>query len=318
MGVTTVLVLLWGVVGALQVDTADQEWERPIAKVVKMLKDMTAQLQKEADTDAEMYEQMACWCETGGKAKELAIKTGDQRVKDLGAAIEEYAAKSEQLKADIETLNGDVEEKTNALQEATGIRDKELAEYNAEEKDMIQSITSLKGAVTVMSKAHGESALLQVKDLLRHQSKKYRHVFGESLSDKQRHAVMSLIQERSTSLNLARTPASGEIFGILKQMKESFETNLATSKKEEEQAASDFAQMKEAKTKELAAANDQIEAKTVQLGDTEEKFAQSTLDKKKTLRLHWLLIRNSSLICSPNVPQPTRSTRLASRCALKR
>jgi len=282
MGVTTVLVVLCGSVGALTVDTADKEWERPIAKVVKMLKDMTATLQKEADTDAEMYAEMACWCETGGKSKELAIKTGEQRVKDLGAAIEEYSAKSEQLTADIETLTADVEEKETALQEATGIRDKELAEFNAEEKDMIQSITSLKGAVTVMSKAHGESALLQVKDLLRHQSKKYRRVLGESLSDKQRHAVMSLIQERSSSLSLSRTPASGEIFGILKQMKESFETNMATSKKEEEQAASDFAQMKAAKTKEIAAANDQIESKKVQLGDTEEKYALSVTDKKDT------------------------------------
>jgi len=276
------LVFLLGSIAALKVDNADREWERPIAKVVKMLKDMTAQLQKEADTDAEMYEQMACWCETGGKAKEFAIKTGEQRVKDLGAAIEEYAAKSEQLKSDIEGLNADVEEKTTALQEATGIRDKELAEFNAEEKDMIQSITSLKGAVTVMSKAHGESALLQVKDILRHQSKRYRHMFGQSLSDKQRHAVMSLIQERSTSLSLARTPASGEIFGILKQMKESFETNMANSKKDEEQAAADYAQLKEAKTKEIAAANSQIESKTVNLGDTEEKFALSTQDKKDT------------------------------------
>merc|ERR1719217_696769 len=147
---------------------------------------------------------------------------------------------------------------------------------------MIQSITSLKGAVVVMSKAHGESALLQVKDLLRHQSKKYRRVFGESLSDKQRHTVMSLIQEHSTSLSLARTPASGEIFGILKQMKESFETNMANSKKDEEQAAADYAQLKEAKTKEIAAANSQIESKTVNLGDTEEKYAMSTQDKKDT------------------------------------
>jgi len=282
MGVTAVLVLLLGSAVALTVDNTDQQWERPIAKVVKMLKDMTAQLQKEADADAEMYEQMACWCETGGKAKELSIKTGEQRVKDLAAAIDEYSAKSVQLKSDIEGLTADVEEKETALQEATGIRDKELAEFNAEEKDMIQSITSLKGAVVVMSKAHGESALLQVKDLLRRTHNKYRRVMGEALSDKQRHAVMSLIQERSSALSLSRTPASGEIFGILKQMKEQFETSLATSKKEEAQAASDFTQMKEAKTKEIAAANDQIESKTVNLGDTEEKFAMSTQDKKDT------------------------------------
>jgi hypothetical protein len=146
-----------------------------------------------------------------------------------------------------------------------------LAEFNAEEKDMIQSITSLKGAVITLSKAHGESALLQVKELLKHQSKKY-------------HQFFSLIQQKtsSTALSTEHTPASGEIYGILKQMKEQFETSLATSKKEEETAATEYVQMKEAKTAELAAANGQIESKTVELGDTEEKFALSTTDKKDT------------------------------------
>merc|ERR1719409_2655399 len=139
---------------SLLVDNTNQE--RPIAKVIRMLKDMEGQLKKEADTDAEMYEQMQCWCETGAKAKELAIKTQTQSIADLGAAISEYSAKADQLRSDIEGLEADVAAKEAALQQATSIRDKELAEFNAEEKDMIQSITSLKGAVITLSKAHGE------------------------------------------------------------------------------------------------------------------------------------------------------------------
>merc|ERR1719316_2474698 len=170
-----------------------------------------------------MYEQMACRCETGGKAKEQAIKLQTQRISDLGASIDEYSAKADQLKSDIEGLETDVSEKTAALQQATSIRDKELAEFNAEEKDMIQSITSLKSAVITLSKAHGESALLQVKDLLKHQSKKFKKYIG-------------LIQQRTSiqasTLAMQTTPASGEIYGILKQMKEQFETSLAASKKE--------------------------------------------------------------------------------------
>jgi len=254
---------------SLLVDNAAQE--RPIAKVIRMLKDMQAQLKTEADADAEMYEQMVCWCETGAKAKELAIKTQTQRIADLGASMEEYSSKADQLRSDIEGLKADVAEKTSALSSATAIRDKELAEFNAEEKDMIQSIGSLKSAVQVLSKTHGEAALVQVKELLKHQSRKY-------------HQFFSLIQQKtkSTSMSTEKTPASGEIYGVLKQMKEQFETSLATSKKEEEQAATEYVQLKEAKTEELAAANGQIQSKTVQLGDTEEKFALSTQDKKDT------------------------------------
>jgi len=266
------LIVLCSVVCAssLLADNANQE--RPIAKVVRMLKDMEGQLKKEADADAEMYEQMACWCETGAKAKELAIKTQTQKIADLGAAIDEYSSKADQLRSDIEGLEADVAAKESALQSATAIRDKELAEFNAEDKDMTTSIMSLKNAVITLSKTHGDAALLQVKDLLKHQAKKYKHI----------HQVFSLIQQRTSTTALQTTPASGEIYGILKQMKEQFETSLATSTAEEKQAAADYVEMKKAKTEELAAANSQIESKTVELGDTEQAFAQATEDKKDT------------------------------------
>merc|ERR1719235_2701287 len=59
-------------------------------------------------------------------------------------------------------------------------------------------------------------------------------------------------------------PASGEIFGILKQMKESFETNLANSQKEEMQAQKDYEDVKTAKEAEIAAATDLIDKKSAQ------------------------------------------------------
>merc|ERR1719265_1372334 len=69
-----------------------------------------------------MYEQMACWCETGDKQKAAAIKMAEQHISDLNAAIEEYTAKSAQLTSDIESLNEQVTEQTNSLNEATSIR----------------------------------------------------------------------------------------------------------------------------------------------------------------------------------------------------
>merc|ERR1719392_198968 len=72
-----------------------------------------------------------------------------------------------------------------------------------------------------------------------------------------------------------QAPASGEIFGILKQMKESFETNLANSQKEEMQSQKDYEDLKAAKEAEIAAGQDLIDTKTVELGNTDEKNAQS-------------------------------------------
>jgi len=246
--------------------------ERPIAKVIALLKDMSAQLQKEAEEDAETYESMACWCETGDKQKAKAIADGKQTSSELGATIEELTSKSLQLKSDIETLEASVAEQTTALSTATAIRDKEKAEFVAEEKEMIQSITSLKGAVITLSKTHGESA--SMLQMIQSHAKKHKDIVMQALNSKQRRLVLNLVQ--------TSTPASGEIYGVLKQMKESFEENLASSQKEEANAEKEYASLKVAKTKELAAAKTQIQSKQQSLGDTDQANAQAQQDKKDT------------------------------------
>ena len=70
-------------------------------------------------------------------------------------------------------------------------------------------------------------------------------------------------------------PASGQIFGILKQMKEEFEANLSTEQKTEQQAASDFTELKKAKEYEINAAASQIKQKTQDSADAANKLAES-------------------------------------------
>ena len=73
-------------------------------------------------------------------------------------------------------------------------------------------------------------------------------------------------------------PASGQIFGILKQMKETFETNLSDAQKDEKQAAEDFASLKAAKTKEINSATAMVDSKTQELAETEETNAANKPD----------------------------------------
>jgi len=242
--------------------------ERPIAKVVKLLTDMTAQLQKEAEEDAEAYESMACWCETGDKQKAKEIADGQQKSSELAASIEELTSKGLQLRSDIETLEASVAAQTAALTQATAIRDKEKAEFVQEEKDMTVSIMSLKNAVITLSKTHSEIQTNSVLNLIRSHAESHKQLVPRR--------IFNLIQVQQ------KTPASGEIFGVLKQMKEQFETSLKTSTEEEASAEKEYASLKEAKTKEIAAANMQIGEKQGELGDTDEENARSQQEKKDT------------------------------------
>jgi len=72
---------------------------RPVSKVITLLKDMLKQLEKEAEEDEEIYDKMACWCETNDKEKTKSISDAEARISDLTTKIEELTASSARLNA---------------------------------------------------------------------------------------------------------------------------------------------------------------------------------------------------------------------------
>merc|ERR1719313_1602036 len=90
----------------------------PVTRVVNLLKDMSAQLQKEAETDAETFDKVKCWCITNEKGKTQAVATATQMIDQLSATIEEATAKRAQLETELEKLGKEVAEKSSALEEA--------------------------------------------------------------------------------------------------------------------------------------------------------------------------------------------------------
>jgi len=274
-------------VSSLTFDVAAAK-NRPVSKVITLLKDMLKQLEKEAEEDEEIYDQLACWCETNDKEKTKAIADAEAKIEDLTTKIEELTASSARLNTEIKNLEKEVAENQEALDSATAIRQKELAEFNAEEKDALQAISALKSAITVLSKHH-DSALLQIPkshiqgiaSTIQYQMSKHASVLQGVLTHTERKTIAAFIQspedyfDASPTFKQSYAPQSGEIFGILKQMKESFETNLSDSQKEEMANQKAYEDLKAAKTEEIKAGQDQIDAKTQELASTDEKLAES-------------------------------------------
>merc|ERR1719236_438124 len=100
---------------------------------------MLKQLEKEAEEDEEIYENLACWCETNDKEKTKAIADAEAHIEDLTSTIEELSATSARLNTEIKILEKEVKENQDALDQATAMRAKQLAEFNAEEKDALQA-----------------------------------------------------------------------------------------------------------------------------------------------------------------------------------
>lgn len=278
------MIILALMVGA---SASDSSKNRPVTKVINMLKDMIEQLEKEGEEDEEVYEQMGCWCTTNEKEKTKQIADGEGRIDDLSSAIEDLSANSARLNTEIAMLNKEIAKNEEALESATALRDKQLAEFTAEEKDMITSLTSLKGAVVALAKHHESSflqtslsdkerVLMSAAASIDHQLKKHRDLLSGVITPHQRKLVAAFIQTQNVA------PQSGAIFGILKAMKESFETNLAQSQKEESENVSAYEDLKKAKEQEIKAGKEQSDTKTQELAKTDEKNAQSKTDLEDT------------------------------------
>merc|ERR1719478_1710651 len=206
---------------------------------------------------------MGCWCETNDKGKTKAIKDQKARIQQLIAT--------------------------------------------SEENDMLQSIGSLGSAVKALSKHHGASflqvaessdslgiianvraALHQHGDLLKEtitprQRRALEAWTGESLTEHHGRTLGAFLQEsQGEGYNPEYQSQSGGIFGVLQQMKETFETNLAQSQQEETTNQQAYEGMKAAKTAEIAAGNDQVDTKTQEMAEAGEKKAQANQEQQQT------------------------------------
>merc|ERR1719436_88082 len=162
---------------------------------------MLKQLEKEAEDDEEIYDKMACWCETNDREKTKAIKDAEAKITALTTKIEEYTAISARLATEIKNTEKEVAENQAALDQATAIRQKQLAEFNAEEKDLLESISALKAAVVVLSKHHGgalmqlpRSHLLGIAASLQHEMQKHEKILQGVLTHAERRAVEVFVQ----------------------------------------------------------------------------------------------------------------------------
>jgi chromosome segregation ATPase len=262
----------------------------PVAKIVTLLKDMQKTLEKEGEEDEETYEKMACWCSTNDKEKTKSIGEAKTRIEDLTAAIEEGTGSSSRLNTEIANLGKEVAKNQDALDKATAMRTDELAEFVAEEKDVLQSISALKSAIIVLSKHHGGASFLQVSSsqlskvaqVMQQQLKKNTKVFEGVLTKSQKRKVEVFAQVSKGQTHVKYAPASGEIFGILKAMKETFEANLGKSTKEEGQNKKDYEDLKATKSEEITAGKEQKDAKTQELANTDQKLADDKQDLDDT------------------------------------
>merc|ERR1719265_2318182 len=279
---------------------------------------MAKKVAAEGEKEEEMFEKFMCYCETAGDTLKKSIEEAEAKVPELMSAIEEAEAQKKQLEEDVEKHRKDRADAKDAIEQATAIREKEAAEFAKENAEANANIDALDRAIPAIEKGMGQvggmrgapltaeqatlqagrdaNALLQTAvgkaDRAQLRSLVTNGEF-KSVDESDRATLLAFLSENAPISVDAYAPQSGEILGILKQLRDEMQADRQEAIDAEEKAKKEFEELVTAKEKEIEAATKAIEEKLQRIGDLGveivnlkndlEETAGSLLEDKKFL-----------------------------------
>jgi len=248
----------------------------PIRRVVTMLQMMSKKISEEGAKEEEQFDKFMCYCKTGGATLEKAIADAETKIPQLEAAIKESGSEILQLKADVKQHKADREAAKAAMQEATALREKEAATFADYSAEATANIKAMTGAIAALEKGMG-GAFLQTPAAALLQ----KIVATADLEDADRDVMTAFLSQSQEY-----APQSGQITGMLKQMKDTWSAALAKATEEEAKSKANYEELMAAKEKEVAACGKMIEEKTARIGEMGVEvvnMADDLEDTKKSL-----------------------------------
>merc|ERR1719443_1672045 len=119
----------------------------PVQKVVELLEECKAKVQKDLDAEAKAMEEYTTYCDDTMKDKAYAIKTAESQIADLNADVEDATASIAELEDEIASLGSEIAGKDREHYEATTVRKTAHEAFVASEKEMLATVDELMRAV---------------------------------------------------------------------------------------------------------------------------------------------------------------------------
>jgi len=238
-----------------------------------MLQMMQNKVTAEGKKEQVLFDKFMCYCNTGVDDLKASIQAADTKIPQVESALKSAAAEKAQLEQDTKAAQDTRRECKDAIATATALRTKEAATYAKVSGDYKANIAAMGKALTAIE--NGATGFLQTSgaSVLRKLS------IEMELSNADRDQIVSFLSSGSGS---GYAPQSGQITGILKQMKETMEGDLADSTAAENTSIANFDALVAAKEKEIDAATKSVEDKLTRVGDLGVEIATMKEDLDDT------------------------------------
>lgn len=256
---------------------ADQGKDRPVSKVVKMLKSMQETLETEKAADEEMYEDLNCWCKENKQGKSEEVKQSKSAIARLGSEIKEINASAQRLAAEMEPLAEEVKKATGTLDQARIIHGNKMDDLQTQQSELNSDLTAVSSAATAIADASGTQLVQlpegQLKEIAAAVQTAVNRKVGQlenTLSFRDREQLDAFFQnprkflKESSLLQKKGDVQDGELTGIFSAMKEDFQKDLESVTKQLAREKGGYEELMQSKKEEIKAGEANIESKRQQ------------------------------------------------------
>lgn len=220
----------------------------PVERVVILLKDIQTKMENDGKVEQQVYDKFACWCEKTSLRKAQAIEKGQEELRALGQEILKFKALVNVRTAEITQLEKDIKNNKQEQADATQLRSNQNGAFTAETTEKKTAIAALQKATQVIVEGAGgaflqtDAAAASIRSALVSLPMK-AHVNVENLA---------LLTEFARGGSHSQQPQSATIQGILKDMYETFVTDLESATMTEATQNREYETLMSIKAEELS------------------------------------------------------------------
>jgi septal ring factor EnvC (AmiA/AmiB activator) len=239
-----------------------------------MLQNMQTKITAEGAKKEEMYDKYMCYCKNSDETLGKSIADAENKIPQVDSSIKESVALKKQLESDVKEAQASRADAKDTIAKATAIREKEAAAFAARKSELDSNIAALSGAIPAIEKGMAGSFLqTSAAAVLRQIS------INADMLPADRDMLTSFLSDGASSTYV---PKSGEIVGILKELKDEMDKDLAETTAVENAAIASYESLVASKKKEIEALTKAIESKMARIGELGVKIAEMENDLEDT------------------------------------
>jgi len=184
------------------VATAAAEQVSQIQQVINMISELETKVVAEGEESHKVFAEFSEWCEDQNRELGFNIKTAEGEIEQLEATIAKETANMEELETKLEELGGELALDESDLKAATEIREKEQVDFEAEEKELMETIDTIQRALAILEREVakvGGASMLQLNGANNVVDALKAMVQASLLSSSESSKLASLLQDMQSS-----------------------------------------------------------------------------------------------------------------------